>query len=131
MPGTPTQATRPVNTAVGPLDNHTFSTEVTSGWYGVSYADFPDIALDAEGVLDGARDGAVRNVNGVLRSEQRIALGAHPGRDLVVEVPGRAVVRQRIYLAGHRLYQLVVVTDQPPNSPEIERFLNSFTLLGP
>ena len=86
---------------------------------------------DPERVLDGARDGAVGNVNGVLRSEQRIALGGHPGRDLVVDVPGQVVARQRIYLVGRRLYQLIVVTDQPPSSPEIERSLNSFRLLAP
>ena len=84
--------------------------------------------------LNGARDGAVANTKGKLVSEKSISLGANqPGREIVINagVPqGSIVIRQRFFLAGSRLYQvLVVATSEARTRDEMaNNFLESFKL---
>ena len=82
--------------------------------YLVSYADYPEDALKQhtpDQILDAARSGTLVNLKGKLVSDQKIMLDkTHPGREFLIEVPGAADYRARIFFANRRLYQVVFVT---------------------
>lgn len=133
MPGDPEAQVDTVNTAAGRLDLHSFMVEQGDRVYGVSYADYPEVAVegsDPETMLDGARDGAVANVQGTLLSELIISLEGHPGREIKVEVAGGEYTLQaRIFLVDSRLYQILVGTPiDDAFSTDVDRFLDSFAL---
>lgn len=87
--------------------------EAGEGGYAVAITDigkFPDEEIEKR--LDGARDGAVKNVNGKLIKETKIMLDKkYPGRQIDVSLPaqGDAMIRQRFYIADGRLYQVMSI----------------------
>jgi hypothetical protein len=86
---------------------------------------------DIKKMLDGARDGAVRNVNGILEDEKVLDFHGNPGREAEIKIPEKATVKVRIILIGNRLYQVMVVseskTELDKNCPE---FFDSFKVDG-
>jgi hypothetical protein len=140
LPGIPTQRSQQTPSAAGPVDyiTHTLQTELAV--YFIAYVDFPEAPDDVSGIkkaLDGGRDGALATVNGKLISESDILLRGIPGRALTVE-GSTELVKARIYMAGLRLYILMMNTDKNQLSlPErntlyntcVERFLGSFKLM--
>ena len=81
--------------------------------------------------LDGARDGAVRNVNGTLTSSSQITLGKQKylGREFnaTITKPKEGQLRARVYLVGKRFYQVIVMgTNEYATSKEATAFLDSF-----
>lgn len=115
---------------------HTFTVEERHGTYMVAYSDLgvpaeePGEAVQAR--LASARDGAVLNVGGAMKSTSPLAplLGKHPGCELTADLPNqKGVVRARIYLAGARLYQLQVLGSKEfVTSDEAASFFASFTV---
>jgi len=133
MPGTPEESTETLSTEIGPLNLHSFTVNQRERSYGVVYADYPEALVqntDPEGILDGARDGAVAKVQGKLLSESFIDLDNHPGREIKVESSDRtATLRARVYLVNNRLYQTVWAgPKEDSSSEEVDRFLDSFEL---
>jgi len=63
-----------------------------------------------------------------ITNERSIKLGAHPGRDYTISIPGKGTVRVRIYLAGNQ--QVLLQAGPMPAIPEAEvtAFLDSFKL---
>ena len=101
--------------------------------YSVSFINCPDALLQAktaDKILDDARDGAVKNIQGNLLKETKVSIDNYPGRDLTIEsTVGDAVVRARIYLSKQRLYQIMVTTSEKMSkSYNIDKFFNSFKL---
>jgi hypothetical protein len=101
----------------------------------VGYSDYPEAtvqASDAAPMLAGARDGGVGNVNGQLVSDAEVTLNGYPGREFsasVTQAGQEMMLRERVYLVGNRLYQvLVLVPKGQENSTEVEDFLQSFQL---
>ena len=88
--------------------------------------------LDA--MLDGARDGAVKNVKAKLTRSREVTLdGKYPGREFTATFtqPVKGQLRARIFLAGNRLYQVFVVgADEggAVGSAEATAFLDSFAV---
>jgi len=80
-----------------------------------------------EGVLDGARDGAVANTQGTLLSELIIEVEGNPGREVKISVDGgKATSIAKIFLVGDHLYQAIVVTPRDDAyRPGVRRFLDS------
>jgi hypothetical protein len=80
--------------------------------------------------LDHARDEALKLSRGKLISEKKFTYGANPGRELKVEIEGKAFVRMRLVLVGDRLYFVAVLGSRGVlEAQAAERFLNSFELL--
>jgi hypothetical protein len=106
----------------------------------VTYSDYPEVViahfkLDAQKVLDGARDAAVGDLNHKLVIEQPITLGANPGRELVIEVKAQGgqvqTLKARLYLVKNRLYQVKALAPKGEVSvAEMDEFLRSFRLLA-
>ena len=136
LPGTPTADVQTINTKSGPIEIHFFTLSTKNAVYSVSYSDYPASLFDTtpiKSILDGARDGAVKNSQGRLIDEADIALGTYPGRALNVESSGGTnVMKAHLYMVGHRLYQVIVVTGKRgASSPDLTKFLDSFQLAAP
>lgn len=97
----------------------------------VTFIDAPeDVAKQpAEGRLDKVRDGN-KGDDGKVLADQAITVGdeKYPGRDVLIEKRS-GHLRNRIVIAGNRLYQVMV---QGPKdivtSPSADRFLESFEI---
>ncbi|MBY0459567.1 MAG: hypothetical protein K2V38_19780 [Gemmataceae bacterium] len=132
FPGTPKETDQ---TTAG-VKVKMFAVESRNGMCGVAVSDMPIPAGEpadvTQGRLDGARDGAVRNVGGALKTSSPVTLGGHPGREFTATItsPAAGFLRSRVYLVGTRMYQVVVVgTESYANSAECTNFLNSLKLL--
>lgn len=135
FPGKPKEQSQTVQTPVGSIAVHIIMYESRSAAYGVTYSDFPASHIESSSVdeiLDGACQGAARNIGGTIISQKPISIGNHPGQEVKVaaSTSGKKVeVRNRIYLVGNRLYQ-VVVTSTPGDTEDstANKFVNSFKL---
>jgi hypothetical protein len=129
MPRTPEEQSKVLDTPAGPLKLNMYLCKAGKWVYMVGYAEHEKLRGDAEEILDGARNGAVKIGNNKLISEDTISLDGHPGRELRMEAPNGLRMRLKIILAGNRLYQVGVVTPKNDSySPRIEKYLTSFRL---
>src|SRR6478672_3088070 len=135
FPGKPKQDEK---TAMG-VKITMFSVELNDGMYGVAVSDMPmpagTTAGDKERMLDAARDGAIRNINGKQTSSKPILLAGKyqwPGREFTATFtqPTQGQARARIYLVGKRLYQVLVMgTDSVATASQATEFLDSFQVI--
>ncbi len=134
MPKTPVEDVKDVESVVGTLKLHSFPSTSATAHFLVSYGDYPTepAADNREAILDGVRGGVIKGSEGQLISETKITLDGYPGRQFTAKrmLDGSEIIfNWRIYLVGRRLYQLAaVVNKNNSNSPEIQKFLNSFRL---
>ncbi|HQV71267.1 MAG TPA: hypothetical protein PLJ62_09670 [Thermoflexales bacterium] len=136
MPGEPKKSSQTVDTAGMKIDVTFYTLEIGTGAYLLGYNDYPADKVqqaDAQNILDGARDGGLKNINATLLSETKIEQDGFPGRDITARasVQGREyAVRIRVFLVNNRLYQQMVLTE-PGKIPDgdIAKFVDSFKLL--
>jgi hypothetical protein len=135
LPGTPMQRTKSLKTPFGTVNmTMVLAMDPDAGsCYGVVYADFPaDLVRpgNTDDILDAVGMGMVQGAKGKLRDTKEIKFGAHPGRELEMELPGgTGIGRARVYLVKGRLYQvLTLLPGDAAQSPEAGRFLDSFKL---
>ncbi|MBI5778109.1 MAG: hypothetical protein HZA49_01465 [Planctomycetes bacterium] len=134
----PKKTSQLVSTAVGDIDVTLFISEKSNGACMAVFndypADFKDQA-DPKTVLDSCRDGAVRQVNGVLNKDEDCSVQNYPGRKIYYSADsmGQHLYGvQLILLADNRLYQIGYVGSNKDSltSPEIQGFLSSFKITG-
>ncbi|HXA80129.1 MAG TPA: hypothetical protein VNV14_02575 [Opitutaceae bacterium] len=108
----------------------------------VIYCDYPAGSVASSGgpekVCANASDGAVKSVNGTIRTSSPYQLGDSNGLEVVADIPPKdpkdsstaSVARLRFFVVGDRLYQVMYIgpTGQE-TSPEAVAFLDSFRLL--
>ncbi len=114
FPGKPERKLQKENTQIGKLEFVIYQAGSKEIGFIVGYVDYPQKMfenVDIEKMLDGARDGAVRNVNGELESEKALDFHGHPAREFEIKVPEEATVKSRIILIGNRLYQVMAVSE--------------------
>jgi hypothetical protein len=134
MPNKPAADVKDVDSVVGKLQLHSFTSSNAAAYFMVSYGDYPTepTADRREKVLDGVRDGVVSSLEGVLLSETKTTIDGYPGREFLAKktVDGDELIFSwHIYLVGPRLYQVAAVAKKPDStSPEITKFFNSFHL---
>jgi hypothetical protein len=95
----------------------------------VTHIDAPDdVAKQPPGPrLDKVRD-ANKGTDGKVLGDKELTIGAekHPARDVLIE-KGDVCIRNRVVIAGNRLYQVIV---QGPKdvvtSPSADKFIESF-----
>ena len=87
----------------------------------------PD-AAEAEAVLDRARDGAVKLVDGRVVLESKAEHDRRPGRTLVVALPGGMFVHGRMVVADDRFYQVNIVSDSEELSADDRRVFDSMRI---
>lgn len=127
-------------TEAGTAESVTYSVSLSDGSYlAIAVSKFPDgamkNALPAK-VLEGARDGALANVNGEAMGDRTILVDApkgdkrrkYPGREFEAKVPNGMRVAMRVILVGDRLYQLMHVR-MNEDREIFEQLVSSFELL--
>jgi len=136
MPGKPVASDEKVETAMGTLVNHTHSASARGVHYLVIHSEFPIVVTDGamiKRMLDGARQEGLAAVKGELKDEKQLKIGAHAGREWLINVPRMGTVHARAYWVTRRLYQLLVVTkdsvDKPLHQTEVRKFFDSFTVV--
>jgi len=140
FPKLPTERLRAAKTAVGSVTLHSFTARQGKLTYTIAYSDWPpEIAEDAEAMLDAALKQGVRALGGELGENEKgepaktaIKVGPHVGREFAFGFgePAR-FARMRLVLAGNRLYQVLLISEdaEPLTSPQAERFLSSFQVV--
>ncbi len=111
MPGEWTLTQQTVSSKAGPLTVRTATVDLGSRVYMTMYNEYPAALIEGKPVspiLDGARDGAVKNVHGTLRSEQRILVSNYPGREITVDTPDGEVLIDKFFLMSNKLIQAMV-----------------------
>ena len=134
--GEPKLSTHAVDSPVGVLTFSMYIAEKPSGACFASYNDYPPEVVeqgDPTAMLDGARDGALRNINGKLIKEEEITLDGHPGRSISFSgsKEGKGFFgRADIILAKPRLYQVMSVaySQSDLEAPAIRDFFKSFQI---
>jgi hypothetical protein len=134
FPGEPKESLQSVRTAAGQINLVMLTAGSKTSGFAVGYTDYPRNVVessDPEEMLDGARDGAVRNVGGRLIDETPLDFHGHPAREIRVEAPKKTSIRSRLILIENRLYQLVVISKSARILDEKgSEFFDSFTVDG-
>lgn len=135
MPGVPVYQQNVTNSVSGPVVHHSFKVirgKVPDG-FTVTYHDL-SVGVSpkrAEMVLDMVESGRTRT-GGPRRQSKHIKLGRFPGREVTIMRSdiSAGVMKNRIYLVGNRVYQVMVVTTKKDAAaPKVAKFLDSFTLV--
>ncbi len=79
-------------------------------------------------ILDGAKNGAVANVNAHVLTTSKITLGVYPGVTFEAE-SDTLHFSVRIYLVGTILYQILTASPLGPPYYGTPKFLDSFQLI--
>lgn len=135
FPGTPKAQTQSLSTELGTVEQKFVSVEFEGvAFYAVAYVDYPKDTVSRaapDTVLDGARDGAVKNVKGRITSESRIGMHGFPGREIVITAsPPGVTMTIHMYLVRERLYQALTVVPIG-KTVETRRFFESFRFDAP
>jgi len=134
MPGKPKRERQNADTAVGKVETIMFTAGPRKAVCIVAYSDYPEALISRavpDKVLDGARDGAVNNINGKLISEKNISFHGLPARDLQIEIPNKAFVNARLILKSPRFYQLMFIAPtNKSHEQDITKFFDSFKIDG-
>jgi hypothetical protein len=134
FPGSPIEKKQRVKTATGELEVAVFVLErKDDSIFVVSYSDMPLSEVKTgteEKRLDFAREGAVSNARGKLRSEKKIDMDGFPGRELVIETEKDIVIRMRVFAVRQRLYQAMAMgPGRFYQSKDAGTFLDSLRLI--
>jgi hypothetical protein len=127
FPAKPKLAEPTEKTPSGPIVTHAAACESSDGStaYLVTYFDAPPRDVKAAGpdeVLDKSVDGFVKSSGWKVAGKKAIKLGEYPGREVIGEVsaagaPEVGYGRTRLYLAGNRLYQVMVIGPKSKADP--------------
>jgi hypothetical protein len=139
MPTKPELEIKNSDTPQGTLVLHLVSATSDNGYFLVSYNDYPNVdASNVQTALEAAQKGALESLGGDLISSHKISLGDNPGlefsakkisKDSEVSKDSEIIANARYYFVGRRLYQVLVLTYKAhADSPDIQKFLNSFQL---
>ena len=133
LPGTPQVNNEQIKTDVGLVPTTTAVVEVgTSMAYVVMHSKYTEKQLTGrtpERILNGARDGSAKGK--VLRSEQKLTVGGHPARRLIIDDKDGFVFLSQLVLAGTQLNQAIFVSQKKgaEESAEAKRFIESFAII--
>jgi len=135
LPGDRSATSKTLESSLGKIKCHTFTSWTPFASFIVSYSELPVILTEPGQVkefLDHMHEGEASH--GKLLSMTEIELDGYPGREFIVELPD-SMFRMRYYLVGSRFYQIAVRTI---NTAEVARsmvemtdeFFASFKLSG-
>jgi hypothetical protein len=135
MPGQWTADVKDIDTAIGLVKGYMASIEMEGRAYLSMYIPYPPDRVrgkPVQPILDGARDGAVSNVHGHLRSEEQVTVGNFAGRQLVIDAPNDLVLVHKFFMMDAILVQAVVVGHPGvEKDPSTLHFLQSLKLVSP
>jgi len=134
----PERSSSPIETDVGQIEMVTFM--ATEGDFAsmVAYSDYPIAEIQSrhvDAMLDSAREGALRNLNGRLIRQRRISIDGHPGRSIFFRGKSQGFTiygRFDYYVVSARLYQVGYITTRQKDvdARKTKAFFASFKLLS-
>lgn len=129
MPGKPEEHKKNDNTPNGPVSLYLYRAQAPGAIYIAGWADYdPKFKFGVQAELAANRDNFVKSMKGTVLETKQIKYGAHPGIEFTAE-NDIVFVRSRVYIIGRRPYQLIaVVRKDNRTSPDIDKFLTSFSL---
>jgi hypothetical protein len=135
------RGSQPVDTAVGKIAMNMVYYDGGAVAHMVIYCDYPAGSVASSGgpdkVCANASDGAVKNVNGTIRTSSPYQLGDSNGLEVVADIPPKdpkdpasaSVARLRFFVVGDRLYQVMYIGPTGTETTiKAVTFLDSFRL---
>ncbi len=131
FPFEPSQSKKDIDSDSGTYELRSYMTEDDQAALYVGVCDYGEKAKkqSPETLLNNAEDGALKNSNSRLVSEQAITLGIYHGLEFKAENESTEF-SARLYIVGNTLYQTLVVTPRGHAYAKTTRFLNSFQLIA-
>jgi hypothetical protein len=130
----PLESVKEVDTTAGKIKLTIHAAEVKKDVaFMVIWNDYPDATakMDPQEVLGRVRDGS-KGPDGKLLEDKAITLDPNnvPGRDYLLDKGDSHYFRSRTYLAGTRLYQVIISSTKRDDvtSKDAEGFLDSFEI---
>jgi hypothetical protein len=127
FPAEPTLDRHEGQSATGPHVHYTWEVDVDEErHFSVTYTEYqnPPAKNYDKNVM-----GLLAATNGRLVHQARIDLGGIDGREVVTLLPDNAVMRQRLFQVGNRLYQAVYAGPYGTEArADVEAFMESFQL---
>ena len=144
FPGEPQETAQNLNTDVGAVTMFVFQYDATNIpnsenlVYMINVTDYPDSSVNSDkadilpGFYKGAIEGANKNVQGQIESENDIHLGEYPGKEFKISLQqGLATIHSRMFLVKNRLYLILVICEtKNDNNITMTRFFNAFELMN-
>lgn len=130
FPSAPQQQKQDVPTAAGSFELRSYLVQDSQFALFIGVCDYGATAegKDPDTLLQGAKQGALRNVNGHLLSENKVTLGTYHGLEFEAE-NDTMHFSARLYMVGNTLYQVLVASPLGSNYADAARFLDSFQLI--
>jgi len=134
FPDTPTEEVSISRTPLGDIDLHLFTLEKKLVIFLVGYSDYPAQFVKEnsnDSLLNIACAGAIANYKGIVFSNEKISLGIHPGREIVVKSKDDMITYlTRLFLVENRLYQVTVLALEGKTIEKSDKnFIESFKLI--
>jgi hypothetical protein len=131
FPTEPAKQKQSVATAAGAFELRTYLAASDAVALYIGVCDYGEAAKegDPDAVLEGAKKGAVSNVNAHLIDSKKVTLGIYPGVAFEAKAAEGTHFFGRIYLVGTILYQVFVALPSDRPYPDTTRFLDSFQLI--
>ena len=129
---------QPIQTEMGEIEtiNYTSFTETSAAMVGAS--EYPEALLvfikgKEKEVLDGAQEGALRNVNGSVVSEENTQIDSFPARTVTfsAEADGQPLFGKALFiLANSRLYHILFISNNEAEikNSNVDAFFKSFKI---
>jgi hypothetical protein len=130
LPGKPTIETNqaPLESG-GTITLHSINVAVGSSAYTCTYVELENASQKSpDQVLESARDGSLRNVQGTLITQNQLTVQGFPGLQFQAHARGNSLMDSRMVLAGNRLYMIMAVAADGQNAQPktVERMFDSF-----
>jgi hypothetical protein len=127
FPAPPTLDRQEGSSHTGPHVHHTWEVEHEGRHFSVTYTEY---ARAPAKNYDKNVMGMLAATKGKLLRQTKIDLGGIDGRETYTLLPDKAVMRQRLFQVGNRLYQAVYAGPFGTESREdVETFMQSFRIL--
>src|SRR5262249_23541099 len=127
FPAEPTLDTKEGASATGRHVHYTWEVDVEDRHFSVTYTEY---ATPPAKNYDKNVMGLLAATKGRLMRQSKIEQGGIDGREVVTLLPDNAVMRQRLFQVGNRLYQAVYAGPFGTETrADVETFMESFQLL--
>lgn len=127
----------PVETALGTIQANNFSATSQVTLLLISQSNYPASLFKKQTALqtvDGAANGAMKNINATVESKREYNQGGIAGRSVVFKTSQKgkqAYGRADFWVLPPRLYQVMAISENPAeiNSADVQGFFRSFQIL--
>lgn len=127
FPAEPTLDKQEGSSASGPHVHYTWEVDHEGRHFSVTFTEYERVPVKN---YDKNVMGMLAATKGKLLRQSRIDLGGLDGRETYTQLPDNAVMRQRLFQVGNRLYQAVYAGPFGTESREdVETFMQSFQIL--